>query len=148
MANPFNLPMAGRSLRNLVSRPATRRYPFEVRAPFPGARGTLEFDLDTCVFCNICARRCPAAAITCVREDRYFAIEQLTCIACGVCVEVCNKNSLRLSVDRRAVHTHAEVGPEGQRPGHQEWRKPEVVAPAPKPIEAGPTPAAGSPAQA
>ena len=148
MANPFHLPMVGRSLRNLVARPATRRYPFEVRAPFPGARGTLEFDLDTCVFCNLCARRCPAAAITCVREDSYFAIEQLTCIACGVCVDVCNKKSLRLSTDRRAVQTHADDGPDGQRPGHQEWRKQAVVAPDARPAESGATSPAGSPAQA
>ena len=27
MANPFRLPMVPRALRNLVSKPATRRYP-------------------------------------------------------------------------------------------------------------------------
>ena len=148
MPNPFDLPMVGRTLRNLVSRPATRRYPVEVRAPFPGSRGTLEFDLDTCVLCGICARRCPAAAITCVREDKYFAIEQLTCIACGVCVEVCNKNSLRLSTDRRAVQTRADAGPDGQRPGHEEWHKQGVVAPARPPAPNDVTPTVGSPAQA
>ena len=148
MPNPFDLPMVGRTLRNLVSRPATRRYPVEVRAPFPGSRGTLEFDLETCVLCGICARRCPAAAITCVREDKYFAIEQLTCIACGVCVEVCNKNSLRLSTDRRAVQTRADAGPDGQRPGHEEWHKQGVVAPARPPAPNDATPTVGSPAQA
>jgi ech hydrogenase subunit F len=148
MPNPFDLPMVGRTLRNLVSRPATRRYPVEVRAPFPGSRGTLEFDLDTCVLCGICARRCPAAAITCVREDKYFAIEQLTCLACGVCVEVCNKNSLRLSTDRRAVQTRADAGPDGQRPGHEEWHKQDAVAPVTAPAPNDATPTVGSPAQA
>jgi formate hydrogenlyase subunit 6/NADH:ubiquinone oxidoreductase subunit I len=132
MANPLDLPMVGRTLRNLVSRPATRRYPLEVRAPFPGARGTLEFDLDTCVFCGLCARRCPAAAITCDRDSRYFAIEQLTCIACGVCVEVCNKDSLRLSVERRAVQAAADRTPGSRRPGHEEWHG-EIPPPSPKP---------------
>jgi ech hydrogenase subunit F len=132
MPNPLKLPMAARALRNLLSRPATRRYPIEVREPFPGARGTLEFDVATCVFCGLCARRCPAAAITCSREDRYFAIEQLTCIACGVCVDVCNKDSLRLSLHRRPVHTRAEAGPDGRRPGREEWHGvlPETVAAA------------------
>jgi ech hydrogenase subunit F len=130
MANPLNLPMVRRSLRNLVSRPVTRRYPTEIRPRFAGARGTIEFDVDTCVFCMLCARRCPAAAITVSREDRYFAIEQLTCIGCGVCVEVCNKGSLTMSVNSRAVHTRAEVGPQGQRPGHEEWRKPAPAAEA------------------
>jgi formate hydrogenlyase subunit 6/NADH:ubiquinone oxidoreductase subunit I len=121
MANPLNLPMVRRSLRNLVSRPATRRYPTEIRPRFAGARGTLEFDVETCNYCMLCARRCPAAAITVNREARTWAIEQLTCIACGVCVDVCAKKSLTMSVTPRAVHTHAEVGPQGQRPGHEEW---------------------------
>jgi ech hydrogenase subunit F len=129
MANPFRMPMVPRALRNLVSRPATRRYPSEIRPRFAGARGTIDFDVDTCVFCMLCARRCPAAAITVSRDDRYFAIEQLTCIACGVCVDVCNKDSLSMSVNSRPVHTHAEVGPDGRRPGHEEWTKPLPVAP-------------------
>jgi ech hydrogenase subunit F len=126
MANPLKLPMLGRSLRNVASRPATRRYPVEIRPPFPGARGTLEFDLETCVFCNLCARKCPAVAITCNRDEKYFAIDQLSCIACGVCVDVCNKNSLRLSTEPRHVHTVAEVGSDGTRPGLQEWHKVEA----------------------
>ncbi len=145
MANPLTLPMAARSLRNLVSRPATRRYPSEVRTPFPGARGTLEFDLETCVFCNLCVRRCPTVALSCSREEQWFAIEQLRCIACGVCVDVCNKNSLRLSVDRRPVHTRAEVGPNGERPGHEEWHTaPVAVAAAGPDVEAEPAQAAGA----
>ena len=121
MANPFRLPMVPRALRNLVSRPATRLYPTEIRTRFAGARGTLEFDVETCNYCMLCARRCPAAAITVNREARTWAIEQLTCIACGVCVDVCAKKSLTMLVTSRAVHTHAEVGPQGQRPGHEEW---------------------------
>ncbi len=128
MANPFKLPMAGRSIKNLFSRPATRLYPVEVRPRFAGTRGHIEFDLDTCVFCNLCVRRCPAAALSCSREEKWFAIEQLRCIACGVCVEVCNKNSLAMSVDIRPVHTHAEVGPEGGRPGREFFQKVEPPA--------------------
>ena len=121
MANPTRLPMVRRSLRNLFSRPATRRYPVEVRPHFPGARGSMEFDLASCVFCGLCARRCPAAAITVSREDRTFAMDQLRCVACGVCADVCNKNSLSMAKESKPVHTHAEVGPQGQRPGHEEW---------------------------
>ena len=117
MANPFRLPMVPRALRNLVSKPATRRYPAEIRPRFDGARGTVEFDVETCNFCMLCARRCPAAAITVSREDRHWAIEQLTCIACGVCVDVCNKNSLSMSVGSRRVQVRADAGPDGRRPG-------------------------------
>jgi ech hydrogenase subunit F len=124
VANPFSLPMVRRSLRNLVSRPATRRYPDEVRPRFAGARGSIEFDVDSCIFCMLCARRCPAAAIECSRDDRYFAIDQLTCVACGVCVDVCSKHSLSMSVEARRVHATTEAGPDGRRPGREEWSKP------------------------
>ena len=33
-------------------------------------------------------RRCPTVALTCSREERFFAIEQLRCIACGVCIDL------------------------------------------------------------
>jgi formate hydrogenlyase subunit 6/NADH:ubiquinone oxidoreductase subunit I len=132
MANPLNLPMVPRALRNLASRPATRRYPYEIRPRFEGARGTIEFDVETCNYCMLCMRRCPAAAITVNREERMWAIEQLTCIACGVCVDVCAKKSLSMSVASRHVHTHAEVGPQGQRPGHEEWHGPALEAAAAK----------------
>ncbi len=130
MANPLKLPMVPRALRNLVSKPATRRYPLEVRLRPAGARGTIEFDVETCNYCMLCARRCPAAAITVSREDRVWSIEQLTCIACGVCVDVCNKGSLRMVAESRQVHTRADLGPQGQRPGHEEWHsEPPTAAP-------------------
>ena len=143
MANPLKLPMVPRALRNLVSRPATRRYPYEIRPRFVGARGTLEFDVETCNYCTLCMKRCPAAAITVSREDRIWAIEQLTCIACGVCVDVCAKKSLTMSVDSRHIHTMSEVGPQGQRPGHEEWH---TDAPAPAPIAPAATAKADAPA--
>ncbi|HEY6013223.1 MAG TPA: 4Fe-4S binding protein [Candidatus Limnocylindrales bacterium] len=147
MANPLNLPMVTRSLRNLVSRPATRRYPTVVRPPFKGARGTLEFDLESCVLCGLCVRRCPTVALTCNRDERLFAIEQLRCIACGVCVDACNKHSLSLSPNRRPVHTRAEIGTDGRRPGYEEWHKPEPEpAPAAATAAASPGPTEPVPA--
>lgn len=147
MANPLRLPMVARSLRNLLSSPATRRYPSELRPPFPGARGTLEFDLETCVLCGLCVRRCPTVALTCDREARLFAIEQLRCIACGVCVDACNKGSLSLSPERRAVHTAAEIGPDGRRPGYEAWHKPNPE-PVPGPGAPGAAPGSSEPAVA
>jgi ech hydrogenase subunit F len=151
MANPFNLPMVGRTLRNLVSKPATRRYPFEVGIPFEGSRGMLDFDPGTCVLCGICARRCPAAAITCDRETRLFAIDQLLCVTCGVCVDACNKNSLHLAVTRRPVQVPADAGPAGGRPGRESWTLAEpapVSRPAPAAAIAPARAAAVAPASA
>jgi formate hydrogenlyase subunit 6/NADH:ubiquinone oxidoreductase subunit I len=136
--------MVPRALRNLVSKPATRRYPYEIRPRFEGARGTIEFDVDTCNYCMLCMRRCPAAAITVSREDRIWAIEHLTCIGCNVCVEVCAKKSLTMSKESKPVHTHAEVGPHGERPGHEEWHKEETQAAEPA-VQAAPAVGGASP---
>ncbi len=128
MANPFRLPMAGRSLRNLFSRPATRRYPAEVRPRFVGSRGMIVFDVETCNYCMLCMRRCPAAAIHVSREERLWSIEHLRCIACNACVEVCNKKSLTMSNEPRRPHTPADAV-DGHRPGHEEWRMPAPEVP-------------------
>ena len=132
MANPLNLPMVPRALKNLASRPATRRYPYVTREPFPGARGKIEFDVTTCNYCMLCMRKCPAAAITVVRDpgQQMWSIEHLRCIACNVCVEVCAKKSLSMSNQPRKPHTPADaVG--GNRPGHEEWRPQPVTPPCP-----------------
>ena len=144
MANPLTLPMVRRSVRNLLARPATRRYPVEIRDPFAGARGRIQFDVSTCNYCMLCARRCPAAAITVSRENRTWAIEHLTCIACGVCVDVCARKSLSMSPEARKPGTPlAEASGDGangndngrtaRRPGHEEWHSPAPETPAPVP---------------
>lgn len=122
MANPLQIPMLGLSLKNLFSRPATRRYPAELRPRYERTRGHVEVDLAACVFCGLCARRCPANAIEVSREARTFSIEHLRCIACEVCVDVCNKDSLRMHVDAPPVFTRAEAGPDGLRPRGREVR--------------------------
>lgn len=120
MANPLNLPMVPRALRNLASRPATRRYPYEVRPRFEGARAKIVFDVSTCNYCMLCMRRCPAAAITVSREERTWSIEHLRCIACNACVEVCAKKSLTMSNEPRKPYVPADAA-DGHRPGHEEW---------------------------
>ncbi|MFT3915859.1 MAG: 4Fe-4S dicluster domain-containing protein [Anaeromyxobacteraceae bacterium] len=135
MANPLKLPLLPLALRNLVSRPATRRYPAEVRPPVPLARGHVAVDIASCVFCGLCARRCPAAAIAVSKEARTFALEHLRCVACGVCVEVCNKDSLAMAPSARPVYLAAEAGPEGSaRRGRIELhQEPASKPPAPAP---------------
>ncbi len=96
MSRPVRLPMVLVALKNLLSLPATRRYPEETRAPFPGFRGHLALDMDSCVLCGICDRRCPCGALAVARDEKTLTIEHLRCTACGVCVDACNKHSLRL----------------------------------------------------
>ncbi len=81
----------------VVKGPATRMYPAKVREPFPTERGKLVIDADKCIYCGICARKCPANAITVTRKpDQEWRFERYRCILCGYCVESCPKKCLAL----------------------------------------------------
>jgi formate hydrogenlyase subunit 6/NADH:ubiquinone oxidoreductase subunit I len=109
MANPFALPMLWRAVRNLFSRPATRRYPLETRPRPADARGRVTVDLPTCVYCGLCVRRCPCEAISVSREDKTFCLEALRCISCGACVDACNKGTLGFAPEALAVQERGGV---------------------------------------
>lgn len=130
MTNPARLPMIRRSLRNLFSRPATRRYPVQVREPFTGARGALVMDFETCNLCGLCARHCPPQALAVSRTDRTVSFEELRCISCGVCVEVCAKHSLVLSEHAPLVLAVGGDDPREASLGRHEWHREEPLTPA------------------
>jgi ech hydrogenase subunit F len=83
--------MTGVILRNLFGRPSTRLYPFQPAEPSraPGARGRIAIDIETCIFCMRCQKRCPTDAILVRRPEREWTIDRLRCCSCNACVEVC-----------------------------------------------------------
>ena len=85
------------ALRWALSKPVTTRYPFEARNPLAGSRGRLVFKKETCVYCTVCAKRCPTGALVVNRAQKSWAIDRLFCITCGYCVEACPKKSLELT---------------------------------------------------
>lgn len=90
------------ALKWALSKPVTTRYPFEPRVPLPGSRGTLDFSRENCVYCNICAKKCPTGAITVQRNSKRWSIDRLLCISCGYCVESCPKACLDLNTGHPA----------------------------------------------
>ncbi len=94
--------MAKEVLGNLFRKPVTRNYPAEVRGAFPGERGRLAIESDKCIYCGMCARKCPANAIKVTRRpDASWNFERFRCILCGSCVDHCPKKCLHL-VERNA----------------------------------------------
>ncbi len=89
--------MSKLALKWAISKPATTRYPFEPRQPIAGSRGRLVFTKDNCVYCTVCAKKCPTGALAVDRAHKKWAIDRLLCISCGCCVEVCPKKSLELA---------------------------------------------------
>ncbi len=84
-------------IKNLFTRPATRRYPFlDTREPFPGARGRLYFDTNKCDLCGDCARVCPAEAISVVTEGQELHYNPFKCIYCASCVQACLQRAITM----------------------------------------------------
>lgn len=104
----MSTPMLATVLANLLSPPATRRFPTTRRDPFDGARGTVTFDVGGCNFCGLCSLRCPANAIEVAKAERRILFEPFRCILCGLCVEMCRRDCVRMSGACRA--------PSGEKP--------------------------------
>lgn len=51
------------ALKNLFSKPATRQYP-QVPREYPArSRGHVEIDMEACILCGLCSRKCPPAPL-------------------------------------------------------------------------------------
>jgi formate hydrogenlyase subunit 6/NADH:ubiquinone oxidoreductase subunit I len=100
--------MTRMALKWALTRPPTKRYPFEPRELIPGSRGALAFTQANCVYCGVCAKKCPTAALAVNRPAKQFSIDRLRCISCGYCVELCPKDSLAL-VPNHAAPAVAKV---------------------------------------
>lgn len=65
-------------------------------AAAPAGDGGLKCDTETCVYCTLCAKQCPADAITVDRAEKVWKVDQDACAKCGICVEKCPKKCLTL----------------------------------------------------
>lgn len=84
------------ALGNLFSKPATSGYPF-VQPNYPArTRGRVAIDIDACIFCGACQRKCPSGAITVDRNAKTWTIERMGCVQCANCVEGCPKKCLSM----------------------------------------------------
>ena len=72
---------------------------YEIPAkPAPaGAKAAPSGDLvcaDSCVFCGLCAKACPADAIKVDRKAKSWEVDKDACVKCGACIDKCPKQSL------------------------------------------------------
>ncbi len=106
------LEMIQLALRSAVAKPVTSRYPFGPRRMLPRSRGRVEFAKESCLYCNVCAKRCPTDALLVNRKEKQWIIDRFRCITCGACVEICPKKSLTMAADhqqpatQRGTETH------------------------------------------
>lgn len=87
---------AGYVINKLFKKPATAMYPVRKREFFERTRGHIGIDIDACIFCGMCSRKCPTGAIGVDRNTKTWDIERMKCIQCSCCVEVCPKKCLTM----------------------------------------------------
>lgn len=84
------------AVKNLFSKPATSAYPFQPKVFPERSRGHVEIDIDNCIMCGLCSRKCMSGAITVDRNTKTWTIERMGCVQCGSCAEACPKKCLRI----------------------------------------------------
>ncbi len=89
-------------IQNVFGAPATREYPFVKRETFEGARGHITMDPNLCIYCGICAKKCPTNALAVDKDPKSWTLDPFKCIICNACVEVCPKKCIYMNKDHRA----------------------------------------------
>ena len=89
--------MAKTVTKSIFTGPGTRMYPEKKRTYTDITRASIEIEINLCIFCGQCSRKCPTGAITVTKEQREWEINRLYCITCGACVDVCPKKCLHMN---------------------------------------------------
>jgi len=88
--------MTNTVIKNLFEGPATLMYPKKKRIFVPMSRGKVEININECIFCGMCGRRCPTYAIGVTKAQKEWRIDRLKCCTCDLCVEICPTKCLRM----------------------------------------------------
>ena len=51
-------------------------------------------DPSKCVYCTICAKKCPVGALTVDRAAKTWTLDEDLCVGCGTCAEACPKKCI------------------------------------------------------
>lgn len=91
------------TLSSIFKKPETHLYPLEVREPFPGGKGHIVVDIDTCIFCGMCQKTCPCNSIEVSRDESTWSIDYFSCVQCGSCTRACPKDCLHMDPERPSI---------------------------------------------
>lgn len=79
-----------------AAKPATPATPSETPTVEvkPRDDGKPVSDPSRCVYCTLCAKKCPAGAIEVDRANKTWKLDDEKCVACGTCAEACPKKCI------------------------------------------------------
>ena len=98
----------------MVKQPVTVCYPQEELTAPERLRGHIVNDMDVCICCGMCARRCPAGALAVDRKGGTWSIDPYACVVCGECIESCPKHCLTMDTARTPVAADKNRGRRGK----------------------------------
>ena len=90
-----------------------------------------------CVYCTLCAKKCPAGALTVDRAAKTWTLDEDLCVGCGTCAEACPKKAILMPGDEPVAL---------EAPKAEEKPAPKAPAPAPAAPKAEEKPAEAAPA--
>lgn len=60
------------------------------------AGGKPVMDAEKCVYCTLCAKKCPQEAIHVERKEKVWKLDEEKCVECGICAGACPKKAIEL----------------------------------------------------
>ena len=76
-------------LKNLLTKYATRLYPFTKKETFKDVKGELKIEMEKCILCGVCQLRCPSQCIAVSKPEKTWQVDPFACVYCGICVDAC-----------------------------------------------------------
>lgn len=68
--------------------------PIEKEKTFP------YMDDSKCVYCTMCARKCPQSALEVNRKEKIWKLDKAKCVGCEVCISACPKKCLEMKTEK------------------------------------------------
>ena len=93
------------TLKSLFRNTDTVLYPLQEAPVYENLKGTVSVDIEQCILCGICQKRCPTGSITVDKAEKTWAINRFSCVQCELCITDCPKHCLTMSTQRPAVAT-------------------------------------------
>lgn len=60
------------------------------------AGGKPVVDTEKCVYCTLCAKKCPQEAIQVDRKEKIWKLDEEKCVECGICAGACPKKAIEM----------------------------------------------------
>ncbi len=84
------------TIGSLFRKPETIQYPIQHKPAPAGLKGHIVNHVDSCIACGMCAKVCPAGALSVSKKPRTWSIDRFRCVQCGSCVRACPKSCLEM----------------------------------------------------